>query len=43
MALGETWTSGRCKGWHPLYLASDDNDSDDQITRLYAFAVKLRP
>ncbi|MGW3458115.1 caspase, EACC1-associated type [Streptomyces olivaceoviridis] len=43
MALGEIWTSGRYKGWHPLYLVSDDNDSDDQITRLYALAVKLRP
>ncbi len=43
MALGTPWTSGRYKGWHPLYLVSDDNDSDDQITRLYSLAVKLRP
>jgi hypothetical protein len=42
MALGDAWKSGRYKGWHPLYLVSDDNDSDDQITRLYALAVKLR-
>ncbi|MER5520077.1 esterase-like activity of phytase family protein [Streptomyces sp. NPDC002763] len=43
MALGTPWTSGRYKGWRPLYLVSDDNDSGDQITRLYSFAVKLRP
>jgi hypothetical protein len=43
MALGAPWTSGRYKGWHPLYLVSDDNDSDAQITRFYSLAVKLRP
>ncbi|MEV5170870.1 esterase-like activity of phytase family protein [Streptomyces flaveolus] len=43
MALGTPWTSGRYKGWHPLYPVSDDNDSDDQITRLYSLAGKLRP
>ncbi|NUR00668.1 MAG: protein kinase [Streptomyces sp.] len=43
MALGAPWKSGQYKGWHPLYLVSDDNDSDDQITRVYSLAVKLRP
>ncbi|MFF5144180.1 esterase-like activity of phytase family protein [Streptomyces sp. NPDC013157] len=42
MALGAPWTSGRYQGWHPLYLVSDDNDSDTQITRFYSLAVKLR-
>ncbi|WP_406437594.1 esterase-like activity of phytase family protein [Streptomyces sp. NBC_00631] len=42
MALGAPWTSGRYKGWHPLYLVSDDNDSETQITRFYSLAVKLR-
>ncbi|MFF4020249.1 esterase-like activity of phytase family protein [Streptomyces sp. NPDC001843] len=42
MALGDPWKSGTYKGWQPLYLVSDDNDSDDQITRLYSLAVKLR-
>ncbi|MER7838540.1 esterase-like activity of phytase family protein [Streptomyces sp. NPDC096040] len=43
MALGDPWKSGRYKGWYPLYLVSDDNDSETQITRLYSLAVKLRP
>ncbi|MGW4593751.1 hypothetical protein ACWEOA_00140 [Streptomyces sp. NPDC004457] len=43
MALGDPWTSGHHKGRHPLYLVSDDNDSDDQITRLYSLAVRPRP
>ncbi|MFG2955407.1 esterase-like activity of phytase family protein [Streptomyces sp. NPDC048291] len=42
MALGTPWTSGRYKGWQPLYLVSDDNDSETQITRFYSLAVKLR-
>ncbi|GAB7109447.1 hypothetical protein JCM4814A_77610 [Streptomyces phaeofaciens JCM 4814] len=41
MALGAPWTEGRYKGWRPLYMVSDDNDSPDQITRLYALAVRL--
>ncbi|MEU9242809.1 esterase-like activity of phytase family protein [Streptomyces sp. NPDC048385] len=42
MALGAPWKSGTYKGWHPLYLVSDDNDSETQITRFYSLAVKLR-
>ncbi|MFG3295687.1 esterase-like activity of phytase family protein [Streptomyces sp. NPDC048179] len=42
MALGTPWTAGKYKGWHPLYLVSDDNDSDSQITRFYSLAVRLR-
>ncbi|MFC8077470.1 esterase-like activity of phytase family protein [Streptomyces sp. NPDC057307] len=41
MALGGTWTDGRYKGWRPLYLVSDDNGSEGQITRLYSVAVRL--
>ncbi|MEU0965600.1 esterase-like activity of phytase family protein [Streptomyces sp. NPDC005917] len=43
MALGAPWKTGQYKGWRPLYLVSDDNDSAAQITRLYSLAVKLRP
>ncbi|CAL9486206.1 hypothetical protein SUDANB6_03145 [Streptomyces sp. enrichment culture] len=43
MAVGEEWTTGKYKGWHPLYLVSDDNNSAEQITRLYSFAVRLKP
>ncbi|MBC9727421.1 esterase-like activity of phytase family protein [Streptomyces sp. TRM68367] len=43
MALGKPWTSGPNRGWHPLYLISDDNGSGEQITRLYSLAVRLRP
>jgi hypothetical protein len=43
MALGKPWTTGAYPGWRPLYLISDDNGSGDQITRLYAFAVRLAP
>ncbi|MFE9613272.1 hypothetical protein [Streptomyces sp. NPDC006012] len=42
MALGAPWTSGKYKDWRPLYMVSDDNDSSGQITRVYAFAVRLR-
>ncbi|MET4922475.1 esterase-like activity of phytase family protein [Streptomyces sp. PSRA5] len=41
MALGGAWTDGRYKGWRPLYLISDDNGSDEQITRVYSMAVRL--
>ncbi|MFF3942815.1 hypothetical protein [Streptomyces phaeofaciens] len=40
-APGAPWTEGRYRGRRPLYLVSDDNDSPDQITRLYALAVRL--
>lgn len=43
MALGKEWSTGRYKGWRPLYLISDDNGSGDQITRLYSLAVRLNP
>ena len=43
MAVGREWTSGEYRGWRPLYLVSDDNDSPDQITRLYSLAVRLKP
>ncbi|MDG9719930.1 esterase-like activity of phytase family protein [Streptomyces sp. DH24] len=43
MAVGKEWTTGEYQGWRPLYLISDDNDSVDQITRLYALAVRLKP
>lgn len=42
MALGPRWTEGPHKGRRPLYLISDDNGSDEQITRLYALSVRLR-
>ncbi|MEU9454611.1 esterase-like activity of phytase family protein [Streptomyces sp. NPDC048277] len=42
MALGTPWKSGRYKGWRPMYMVSDNNDSVAQITRLYSLAVKLR-
>ncbi|WP_255305996.1 caspase, EACC1-associated type [Streptomyces sp. Wb2n-11] len=41
MALGEPWTGGKRKGWRPLYLVSDDNLNDVQITRLYLLAVRV--
>ncbi|WP_030253330.1 caspase, EACC1-associated type [Streptomyces violens] len=41
MALGKPWTTGPYKGHRPLYLVADDNDSDQQITRLYALSVRL--
>lgn len=42
MALGDPITSGKYKGWRQLYLVSDDNNRNpNQITRLYAFAVRL--
>ncbi|MDI3407252.1 caspase, EACC1-associated type [Streptomyces cavernicola] len=42
MALGPRWKTGQYEGRYPLYLVSDDNDSKHQITRLYAFAVRLQ-
>ncbi|WP_381802409.1 esterase-like activity of phytase family protein [Streptomyces niveus] len=41
MALGDAWTDGRYKGWRPLYLISDDNGSEEQITRVFSMAVQL--
>ncbi|MFF2189909.1 esterase-like activity of phytase family protein [Streptomyces sp. NPDC058155] len=41
MALGGEWTDGRYKGWRPLYLVSDDNSDETQITRVYSIAVQL--
>lgn len=41
MALGDPWTTGPEKGRRPLYLVSDDNGSNEQITRLYALSVRL--
>ncbi|MBT2527711.1 esterase-like activity of phytase family protein [Streptomyces sp. ISL-99] len=41
MALGEPWTTGKRKGWRPLYLVSDDNLNEVQITRFYLLAVRV--
>ncbi|MGW5353435.1 esterase-like activity of phytase family protein [Streptomyces sp. NPDC004031] len=41
MALGPRWKDGPRKGWRPLLMVSDDNNSANQITRLYALAVRL--
>ncbi|MFC4563782.1 esterase-like activity of phytase family protein [Nocardiopsis mangrovi] len=41
MALGEAWTSGPEEGRRPLYLIADDNNNDNQITRLYALSVDV--
>jgi hypothetical protein len=42
MALGDPITAGKHKGWRQLYLVSDDNNRNPiQITRLYAFAVRV--
>ncbi|MFI6693511.1 esterase-like activity of phytase family protein [Streptomyces sp. NPDC050433] len=41
MALGGAWTDGPYKGWRPLYLVSDDNSNETQITRVYSMAVQL--
>jgi hypothetical protein len=41
MALGKEWTEGRYKEWRPLYLITDDNNSDKQNTRVYALALRL--
>lgn len=43
MAVGKKWTTGRYKGRQPLYLISDDNNSVDQITRLYSLAIRPKP
>ncbi|WP_433342488.1 caspase, EACC1-associated type [Streptomyces sp. CA-253872] len=41
MALGEPWTSGPHRGSRPLYLLSDDNGSQQQVTRVYGLAVEV--
>ncbi|MEV6587732.1 caspase, EACC1-associated type [Streptomyces acidicola] len=41
MALGGTLSDGRYRGWRSLLMVADDNDSDQQITRLYSLAVRL--
>ncbi|MFF8842156.1 esterase-like activity of phytase family protein [Streptomyces sp. NPDC015127] len=41
MALGPELTEGRYKGRRVLYLVSDDNDTKEQLTRLYSFAVDV--
>ncbi|MFF3487355.1 hypothetical protein ACFYXC_29355 [Streptomyces sp. NPDC002701] len=43
MAVGKKWTTGRYQGWQPLYLICDDNNSVDQITRLYSPAIRPKP
>ncbi|GAB2895764.1 hypothetical protein GCM10027074_74170 [Streptomyces deserti] len=41
MTLGPPLTSGKHKGRRPLYLVTDDNDDDAQITRFYTLAIEL--
>lgn len=41
MALGPAWTTGSRKGWRPLLLVSDDNNSENQITRVYSLAIRV--
>lgn len=41
MALGERLTKGKDRGRHLLYLISDNNQSESQVTRMYALSVRL--
>ncbi|MFD7922292.1 esterase-like activity of phytase family protein [Streptomyces sp. NPDC059740] len=41
MALGPELTRGPYRGRRVLYLVSDDNDAQDQVTRFYSLAVDV--
>jgi hypothetical protein len=41
MALGAQLTKGKDRGRHLLYLISDDNGRQSQVTRMYALSVRL--
>ncbi len=41
MALGPVATTGPHRGWRTLYLVSDNNQSEQQVTRLYEFRVRV--
>ncbi len=41
MALGKQLTKGKDRGRHLLYLISDNNRNNNQVTRMYALSVRL--
>lgn len=41
MALAPPETTGAHRGWRTLYMVSDDNRAEEQITRLYAFRIRV--